>query len=219
MSAEVQQSEGKKGNSKGKQKKMHVRVDFTPMVDMNMLLITFFMLCTTLSKPQTMELVMPKEDKDIPLEEQQKVQDDEAITLLLDSANRLFYYEGMVDFKDYTSLKETNYTASGIREVLLRRNAVAVEKVNELKQRKRNLEISTEELDSLVSEVKGGDGTPTVIIKPMGSATYKNMVDALDEMQICNIGKYAMTGVTAADSFLIQNYITKGEYGRLNLAE
>ena len=55
MSAEVQESSGKRG--KGKQKKMTVRVDFTPMVDMNMLLITFFMLCTTLSKPQTMEKI------------------------------------------------------------------------------------------------------------------------------------------------------------------
>ena len=45
MSAEVQESSGKK-RGKGKQKKMTVRVDFTPMVDMNMLLITFFMLCT-----------------------------------------------------------------------------------------------------------------------------------------------------------------------------
>ena len=53
MSAEVQES-SKKGKG-SKQKKMTVRVDFTPMVDMNMLLITFFMLCTTLSKPQTME--------------------------------------------------------------------------------------------------------------------------------------------------------------------
>ena len=62
MSAEVQESSGKK-RGKGKQKKMTVRVDFTPMVDMNMLLITFFMLCTTLSKPQTMEISMPSNDK------------------------------------------------------------------------------------------------------------------------------------------------------------
>lgn len=48
MSAEVQESGKKKKGSK--QKKMAVRVDFTPMVDMNMLLITFFMLCTSLSK-------------------------------------------------------------------------------------------------------------------------------------------------------------------------
>ena len=41
-----------------KQKKMNVRVDFTPMKDMLMLLITFFMLCTTLSNPLTHELTM-----------------------------------------------------------------------------------------------------------------------------------------------------------------
>ena len=44
--AEIQESGNKKGG-KSKQKKMTVRVDFTPMVDMNMLLITFFMLCTS----------------------------------------------------------------------------------------------------------------------------------------------------------------------------
>ena len=67
MSAEVQESGGK--NGKSKQKKFAVRVDFTPMVDMNMLLITFFMLCTTLSKPQTMEISMPSNDKNIRSEE------------------------------------------------------------------------------------------------------------------------------------------------------
>ena len=47
--AEVNTDKGKNDGKKGKQKKMTVRVDFTPMVDMNMLLITFFMLCTSLS--------------------------------------------------------------------------------------------------------------------------------------------------------------------------
>ena len=52
--AEVNTDKGKGDGKKGKQKKVNIRVDFTPMVDMNMLLITFFMLCTSLSKPQTM---------------------------------------------------------------------------------------------------------------------------------------------------------------------
>ena len=62
---------------------MTVRVDFTPMVDMNMLLITFFMLCTSLSKPQTMEISMPSNDKTITEEQQTKVKASQAITLLL----------------------------------------------------------------------------------------------------------------------------------------
>ena len=70
--AEIQESGNKKGG-KNKQKKMTVRVDFTPMVDMNMLLITFFMLCTSLSKPQTMEISMPSNDKNITEEQQTKV--------------------------------------------------------------------------------------------------------------------------------------------------
>ena len=47
--AEIQQKDSGE-RKKGKQKKFNVRVDFTPMVDMNMLLITFFMLCTSMSK-------------------------------------------------------------------------------------------------------------------------------------------------------------------------
>ena len=81
MSAEVQESGGKRGKSK--QKKITVRVDFTPMVDMNMLLITFFMLCTTLSKPQTMEISMPSNDKDITENQKSMVKASQAITLLL----------------------------------------------------------------------------------------------------------------------------------------
>lgn len=52
-----------------KQKKIDLRVDFTPMVDMMMLLITFFMLCTSLSKPQTMQLTMPSNDENVQKED------------------------------------------------------------------------------------------------------------------------------------------------------
>ena len=42
--------------------KKDVRVDFTPMVDMNMLLITFFMLCTTMIKSQTLQISLPSNE-------------------------------------------------------------------------------------------------------------------------------------------------------------
>ena len=73
-----------------KQKKINVRVDFTPMVDMLMLLITFFMLCTTLSKPQTMELTMPSNDKNTQEEQKNEAKASEAVTLYVSTMVRVF---------------------------------------------------------------------------------------------------------------------------------
>ena len=217
MSAEVQESSGKK-RGKGKQKKMTVRVDFTPMVDMNMLLMTFFMLCTTLSKPQTMEISMPSNDKDITEQQKSMVKASQAITLLLGADNKLYYYEGEPNYRDYTSLKETTYGANGLRAVLLQKNAAAVNQVRALKQQKLDLEITDDEYKKKVSEIKSGKDTPTVIIKATDDASYMNLIDALDEMQICNIGKYVITDIVEADEFLIKNYDAKGELSQ-NLAD
>ena len=43
----------------------------------------------------------------------------------------------------------------------------------------------------------------TVIIKPLDSSTYKNMVDALDEMQICSISKYVIDKISPDDQALL----------------
>ena len=215
--AEIQESGGKKSNSK--QKKMTVRVDFTPMVDMNMLLITFFMLCTTLSKPQTMEISMPSNDKNITDEQRSKVKASQAITLLLAGEDKLYYYEGEPDYKDFSSLKQTSYQADGLRAMLLRRNRVAVQKVNELKQQKADLKISEDDYKKQLSDIKSGDDTPTVIIKAQGESSYKNLIDALDEMQICNIGKYVIADMADGDEFLIKNFESQGAYGAENLAQ
>ena len=53
-----------------------------------------------------------------------------------------------------------------------------------------------------------------MIIKAMDGAKYKNLVDALDEMQICNIGKYVIVNVNDGDEFLLKNYETSGELSR-----
>ena len=216
MSAEVQESGGK--NGKSKQKKFAVRVDFTPMVDMNMLLITFFMLCTTLSKPQTMEISMPSNDKSITEQQKSMVKASQAITLLLGADNKLYYYEGEPNYKDYTSLKETSYTPDGIRSILLQKNVAAVNKVRALKLQKLDLKISEEEYRKQVSEIKSGKDTPTVIIKATDDASYKNLIDALDEMQICNIGNYVITDIAEADEFLMKNFDEKGALSQ-NLAD
>lgn len=212
MSTEIQESGKKKKRTK--QKKMTVRVDFTPMVDMNMLLITFFMLCTTLIKPQTMEISMPSNDKNIADDQKSKVKASQAITLLLGGEDKLYYYEGEPNYQDYTSLKETNYDSDGIRAFLMAKNASAVRQVNELKKQKAELKISEEDYHKQLAEIKGGKDTPTVIIKAMDESSYENLVCALDEMLICNIGKYVITDIVEADLFLLKNYETQGSLSR-----
>lgn len=211
MSAEVQQSNSGKKKGGSKQKKMTVRVDFTPMVDMNMLLITFFMLCTSLSKPQTMEISMPSND-DVPEDQQTKVKASLAVTLLLDKDNKAYYYEGEANYKDYNSIKETTYSATGIRELLLGKNRTVVQKILDLKKQKSDLKIDQKEFDEQAKKIKDDKNTPTVIIKATDDATYKNLVDALDEMQICSISKYVIVPITAGDKALLENYKTKGAH-------
>ena len=214
--AEIQSNEGggkkKKGGSK--QKKLSVHIDFTPMVDMNMLLITFFMLCTSLSKPQTMEINMPSNDKKITEQDRDKVKASEAITLVLTGGDSIFYYTGLPNYKDFNSLKISSYKSDGIRAFLLKRNTQAVYKINDLKEKKMQLKITQEQFTKQVSEIKNGKGTPVVIIKASDKATYKNLIDALDEMQICNIGKYVIDKITPGETFLIKNFRTKGELSR-----
>ena len=212
--AEIQSNEGggkkKKGGSK--QKKIHVHVDFTPMVDMNMLLITFFMLCTSLSKPQTMEINMPSNDDKITAEDRDKVKASQAVTLVLTGGDSIFYYTGQPDYTNYNSLKLSSYKASGIRSILINKNGNAVVQINALKKKKLDLKITLEQYNKQVSAIKNGKNTPVVIIKATDRATYKNLIDALDEMQICNIGKYVIDKISPADLFLMKNRETKGEF-------
>lgn len=210
--AELQTNEGGGGKKKGgsKQKKISVHVDFTPMVDMNMLLITFFMLCTSLSKPQTMEINMPSNDPKVTQDDKVKVKASEAITLVLSGGDSIFYYTGLPDYKDYNSLKLTSYKVDGIRSLLLKRNGEAVAQIAVLKQKKLELKISQEDFKTQVSKIKEGKGTPVVIIKAADRATYKNLIDALDEMQICSVGKYVIDKITPAELLLLKNRESKG---------
>ena len=103
-----------------KQKKMNVRVDFTPMVDMMMLLITFFMLCTSLAKPQAMHLTMPAKDENMSSEDKDKSKTEQTITIYLADNDKLYYYivDKKEDFGNPEFLKETTWGKEGIREVL-----------------------------------------------------------------------------------------------------
>ena len=210
---------GKKKKGGSKQKKISVFVDFTPMVDMNMLLITFFMLCTSLSKPQTMEINMPSNDKKITEDDQSKVSDTRSVTLLLTGGDSIFYFNGLPKYDDYNSLKLSSYKSDGIRAMLLKKNAAVVSQINVLKQKKLDLKITQEQFTKQASVLKNGKNTPVVMIKATDKATYKNLIDALDEMQICNIGVYVIDTISKGDRFLLKNRETKGGLSQIAVAK
>ncbi|MEY4777355.1 MAG: hypothetical protein RIS13_103 [Bacteroidota bacterium] len=83
----------KKGPGVKKAKKMSTRVDMTPMVDLGFLLITFFIFTTTMAQPTAMNLFMPK-DVDKP-EDQNKVKESGAFTILLGKQDIVYFYEGL----------------------------------------------------------------------------------------------------------------------------
>ena len=140
--AQVEQSSGDGKKKKGAQKKMSIHVDFTPMVDMNMLLITFFMLCTTMIKSQTLSIALPTNEK-LEQTELQKAKESEAITLILDTeyddkgnvkGNTVYYYTGKPEMElDGDNVVSSNLNATeflgnevppstGIRKILHDRN-------------------------------------------------------------------------------------------------
>lgn len=203
--AEVSQVSSGGKHKKGHTKKMSTRVDLTPMVDLAFLLITFFMLTTTMLKPQTMEISMPSKDK-VKEEEQTKVKASRAVTVLIGGKDSLFYYEGTRENNVDPKIILSNYSPDGIRNVLLKKNAEAVLKIEDLKKDAKKQKMNEDTLKSRIIKLKGAKNAPVILIKAADNATYNNLVDILDEMQICNIGRYAIVDINAYDKNLIDNF-------------
>ena len=202
-----------------KQKKKNTRVDLTPMVDMMMLLITFFMLCTTLSKPQAMQLTMPSNDKNLDKEDKSVTKASHTITIFLGANDKIYYIEGLPQYDKPECVKETSWGANGIRKVLI--NHTTEEGINpvarimnakkKLDEKKASSPNMTDEIyQKQLTDIKGGniDGekipTLTIIIKPLDTSSYANMVNALDEMLICSVSKYVIDKVNPDDLKLME---------------
>ena len=206
----------KKGS---RQKKVQTRVDFTPMVDMMMLLITFFMLCTSLSKPQSMQLTMPSNDKNVNEADRSAAKASQTITLYLAGNDAIYHVDGIPEYDNPACLKKTTWGAQGIRDVLINhkteegytpvKNIKAAKAVLDAERAKdKTMEDSV--YQNKLKEIMNGKlptgtvPTLTIIIKALDTASYKNLVDALDEMQICAIGKYVIDQINDDDRQLLE---------------
>lgn len=158
-------------STKPRAKKHAFRLDMTPMVDLAFLLLTFFMLTTTFSKPNVMQLTMPV--KPGPTDPPIEMGPNNALTLLLDRNSQVHYFFGLNDPSSPPELHTTDFGADGLRRVLL-------------EQRQRR------------------PGT-TVLIKTTPEASYRDMVDALDEMTITGQKKYVLVDTDAQDLALLNH--------------
>ncbi|HNX11773.1 MAG TPA: biopolymer transporter ExbD [Paludibacteraceae bacterium] len=204
MSAEIQQKDSGGKKKAGHMKKLSTRIDFTPMVDMIMLLLTFFMLATSMSKPQTMEIGMPTKDK-VEDKDKNEAKASEAVTIYLSKDHKVYYFMGIPELDKPDFLKQTDFSPEGLRKILIQKNAAIVAKVNELKDKKLKLQVTQADYEKQLSTLKSSPGTPVVVIKPLDNSTYNDMISALDEMLICNVGKYAITELDANDKTLLKN--------------
>lgn len=98
--------------------KRPVNIDMNPMVDIAFLLLTFFMLATTFSTPQTMEISMPVKPKGEDVRKEQPIKESKALTVVLSANDTIYWFRGITDPK----IEITDYSREGIREVLLQKN-------------------------------------------------------------------------------------------------
>lgn len=166
---------GKKDGGKVRSKKSSAGVDLTAMVDLAFLLITFFILTTTLSKPQSMNLALPDKDP-VKQDERPEAPAFRTLQLVLGTKDQLVTYVGQKPDGVLGAPVETGYGKEGVRGIILK-------KIEELK-----------------SQTKDGI---IVIIKPSKKSNYKNLVDILDEMAITKVQKYAIMDITDEDVKLL----------------
>lgn len=161
-----------KGDGKVRGKKMSTRVDMTPMVDLGFLLITFFMLATTMSKPTAMSVFFPDKQEDKKEEQTEPLKASKVLTLFMGANDDVYYLDGIAadDDKAKASLKTARYGAE-LRDVIF------------ASQRRINAANPKDE--------KGNEAF-VVVIKPTDVSSYKNMVDVLDEMAITKSKRYAL---------------------------
>lgn len=232
--AQIEQSDkGKK--KKGAQKKKSIHVDFTPMVDMNMLLITFFMLCTTMIQSKTVQIILPAK----PNEKHEKVTEVDkslVMTLILDTQydekgqpqkdadgntlHEIYFYEGEPDsinanigsdrtFKGAISRQEYNLAdGGGIRAVLRERNKQVMDKYDDLKKQYSAGAINDEDFQAQALEIaKDTINQPATIILKVGpNATYENVIKAFDELQHNQIRKYSFEHTDKTDTMMLKNF-------------
>ena len=158
-------------HSKNGSVRQNPRIDLTPMVDLGFLLLTFFIMTTSMTKPKTMEIQMPY----TPSPPAVAFYETSAITLMPAQDNRLFYYEGIYDDAS-TVLKELSLSKDeNLRDVLIKKQ------------------------QAIANRPKVAERDVQVVVKAHATATVNNIIQVLDEMKILKIDCVAMVDISSEE--------------------
>ena len=168
--------ESRPGKGSRRAKRHSTKVDFTPMVDLGFLLITFFILTSQLQEPKAMNLVMPADGPSMP------VKMSTVLTIVPMDNNRVFYYHGKFDeaVRD-NSYGITSYDAKNGIGSLIRQK---------------------QQLLSQTKNFKASD--VLLIIKPSANSNLKNVVDALDEVSINGVRHYSFVDLDPTEEIFLR---------------
>lgn len=162
---------GKHKGGKPRGKKASTRIDMTAMVDLAFLLLTFFVLTTTISKPNVLPVVIPpkvdpneKEDVEPP-----KVAESKILTMILGANDQIYAYAGLLNPGEGKNPEvfTLTYAPDKLRNLIMERQKAVKQQFNDEKE--------------LI-----------VLIKPLSTSRYGNVVDILDEMNISEVKKYTL---------------------------
>ncbi|WP_160135893.1 ExbD/TolR family protein [Chryseobacterium sp. c4a] len=160
----------------GKQKKKLIKIDMTPMVDLNFLLLMFFMFTTNFTKPNVMDLGLPAKDHNPkPFIDDVLIRDKNQVTFILGKDNRIFYHQSNKDDLNINNLKETSFSGINVSKIISEAYKNAPNKENF-----------------------------TVIIKPTDEASYKNFVDMLDNLAIAKKERYGVADIKPWETKIYQ---------------
>ncbi|NOT37655.1 MAG: hypothetical protein HOP11_09800 [Saprospiraceae bacterium] len=148
-------------------KTSNAKVDFTAMVDLGFLLITFFMLATNFSLDnKMMTIVKPVDDSTFV---GSSISVSRTISLLIGPNNKLYYYSLPDKITDYSNIvyDSTDYSSQGLRQVIMNRQ-------------------------KLLKKKYGTTDSLYIMIKPLPNCRYVNFVNILDEIAITQIKGYCI---------------------------
>jgi len=209
MAELIVEEKGKKGG-KRRPKKHSTRIDMTPMVDLMCLLITFFMLTTAFSKAKVMVITMPEKDQNQDKKDQPQISAARTLNIMLTEGDKVYIYKGMADPKKppLPTLIKTDFSKDGIRKVLLEMNKDLFTKIAEYREKRLTgkLVVADTTADNEIKRMKKEDRKgPIVLIKADEKAKYKDIVNIIDEMAICNIASYAVVDLNSVELGMLKN--------------